>query len=62
MNITVSRGGKYKDVEVILDNTKVPLGLHDEEECMKLACMLKAAIQDLIDDQHKCQTFLEYDV
>jgi len=61
MDITVRKVSKYKDVEVVLDNTKVALGLHDEDECMKLARTLKVAIQDLFDDRDKCQTFLECD-
>ena len=61
MEISVKRISKYKDVEVTLDNTRVALGLMDEEEAMKLARTLKVAIQDLIDDRDECKAFLEND-
>ena len=59
MKIDVRRVSPYKDVTVELDNTKVCLGLMNEDECMELARTLKVAIQDLIDNRDKCKEFLE---
>ena len=59
LEFKISRGGKYKDVEVVLDNTRVALGLHTEEEALALARVLKSAIEDLIPDRDECKAFLE---
>ena len=39
----------YHDVNVVLDNTTVSLGLHNSQQAMELAKTLKRAIEDLLD-------------
>ena len=54
MTISVRPIGKYCDVEVTLDNTKVALGLMDEDERKKLADTLNDAVKQLLDsDDYK---------
>lgn len=46
--------GKYCDVEVELDNTRVALGMHDEDERKQLADTLNEAVKGLLDsDDYK---------
>lgn len=54
MTISVRPIGKYCDVEVTLDNTKVALGLMDEDERKKLADTFNDAVKQLLDsDDYK---------
>ena len=47
MDIIVRKNGKYKDVEIHLDNSKHELGLFDKDECRELAIMLENAADEL---------------
>jgi len=49
MTITVRNLAKYCDVDVEVDNTKIALGLHDDDERKKLADTLNEAVKALLD-------------
>ena len=49
ISFSIRKIGKYYDVDVTLNDTKVSLGLHDDDQRLALAKTLKSAIYDLLD-------------
>ena len=49
----------YKEVELVIENNTIDLGLHDKAECKALANRLKNLIYELTGEEYPAEAKLE---